>query len=41
MLKGIFISAADRQNIEALRDMMYNEIKKIHAIRYPYNNFLY
>lgn len=39
--KVIFISAADRQNIEALRDMMYGEIKKIHAIRYPYNNFLY
>lgn len=39
--KVIFISAADRQNIEAFRDMMYGEIKKIHAIRYPYNNFLY
>lgn len=37
----IFISAAGRQNIEALREMMYNEIKQIHAIRYPYNNFLY
>ncbi|MBO4599162.1 MAG: GTPase HflX [Bacteroidales bacterium] len=37
----IFISAADRQNIDELRDIMYEEIKKIHAVRYPYNNFLY
>ena len=37
----VFISAAERQNIEALRRMMYDEIRHIHAIRYPYNNFLY
>ncbi len=37
----VFISAADRQNIDTLRQMMYDEIKRIHAIRYPYNNFLY
>lgn len=37
----VFISAAERQNIEALRQMMYDEIRRIHAIRYPYNNFLY
>lgn len=37
----IFISATSKQNIEALRDMMYSEIRRIHAIRYPYNNFLY
>ncbi len=37
----VFISAAERQNIEALRRMMYDEIRRIHAIRYPYNNFLY
>ena len=39
--KAIFISAANKENIDALRDMMYEEIKRIHAIRYPYNNFLY
>ncbi len=39
--KTIFISAANRENIDALRDMMYEEVKRIHAIRYPYNNFLY
>ncbi len=37
----VFISAVERQNIEALRRMMYDEIRRIHAIRYPYNNFLY
>ena len=39
--KSIFISAANKENIEALRAMMYDDIKRIHAIRYPYNNFLY
>lgn len=39
--KVIFISAVCKENIDALRDMMYEEVKKIHAIRYPYNNFLY
>jgi GTP-binding protein HflX len=37
----IFISAATRNNIDSLRQLMYDEIKRIHAIRYPYNNFLY
>lgn len=37
----IFISAARRTNIDALRDLLYDHIARIHAIRYPYNNFLY
>lgn len=37
----IFISAARKENIDALREMMYERIKTIHAVRYPYNNFLY
>lgn len=37
----LFISAAQKENIDQLRDLMYKEVKKIHAIRYPYNNFLY
>lgn len=37
----VFISAAERQNIDTLRRLMYEEIKRIHAVRYPYNNFLY
>lgn len=40
-VKPIFISAAQKDNIDQLRDLMYQEVKKIHAIRYPYNNFLY
>lgn len=39
--KCIFISATDKTNIEELREIMYNEIKRIFAIRYPYNSFLY
>ena len=37
----IFISAAKKQNIDTLRNLLYEEIARIHAIRYPYNNFLY
>ena len=39
--KTVFISAADKNNIDVLRDMLYDEVKRIHAVRYPYNNFLY
>ena len=37
----IFVSAATRQNIDLLRQLLYSEVSRIHAIRYPYNNFLY
>ena len=37
----LFISAANKLNIDALRDKLYEEVSRIHAIRYPYNNFLY
>ena len=39
--KCVFISAQDKTNVDELRDVMYAEIKRIFAIRYPYNNFLY
>lgn len=39
--RTVFISAGERVNIDRLREMMYDEIKGIHAVRYPYNNFLY
>lgn len=39
--KCVFISAQDKTNIDELRAVMYEEIKRIFAIRYPYNNFLY
>lgn len=37
----LFISAAQRENIEALRQLLYEKVSQIHAVRYPYNNFLY
>jgi GTP-binding protein HflX len=39
--KCVFISASDKTNVEELRETMYKEIKRIFAIRYPFNNFLY
>ena len=38
---AIFVSAAKKINIDILRDHLYQEVSRIHAIRYPYNNFLY
>ena len=37
----IFISAADKTNIEALKSLLYDRIKAIHIQRYPYNDFLF
>ena len=37
----IFISAAERINIEKLRLDLYGMVREIHAGRYPFNNFLY
>ena len=37
----IFISAKNKENIEALRELLYERIKAIHIQRYPYNDFLF
>lgn len=37
----IFISAREKGNIDALKELMYNRIKAIHIQRYPYNDFLF
>ncbi len=37
----IFISAKTKENYHEFRKLLYNNIKEVHAIRYPYNNFLY
>ena len=37
----IFISAVNKTNTDEFREMLYEQIKTMHAIRYPYNNFLY
>lgn len=39
--KCVFISATDKDNLDELKTTLYEEIKRIFAIRYPYNNFLY
>lgn len=36
-----FISAKEKENIEAFKKLLYAKVKEIHAKRYPYNNFLY
>ncbi len=37
----IFISARNKDNIEALKRLLYDRIKAIHIERYPYNDFLF
>lgn len=37
----LFISATERDNLEELRKAVYEEVKKIHIQRFPYNNFLF
>ena len=37
----LFISATEKQNYQELRKILYEEVKKIHIKRYPYNDFLY
>jgi GTP-binding protein HflX len=39
--KTVFISARTKENVEELRKLLYEEVKKIHVKRYPYNEFLY
>ncbi|MDR0970694.1 MAG: GTPase HflX [Lentimicrobiaceae bacterium] len=38
---SIFISAINKDNYHGLRDLLYKEIRDMHAIRYPYDDFLY
>lgn len=37
----IFISAKTKENYHEFRTLLYDHTKKIHSIRYPYNNYLY
>ena len=37
----IFISAARKDNVEEFRQMLYEEVKKVHLTRYPYDKLLY
>jgi GTP-binding protein HflX len=40
-LNTMFISALNKTHFDDLKEEMYSRIKKLHEIRYPYNNFLY
>ena len=37
----VFISAENKDNIEELKDTIYEAVKEIFKIRYPYHHFLY
>ena len=38
---AVFISATKRENLEEFRTLIYNEVKKLHTERYPYDQLLY
>lgn len=37
----VYISATQKENIEELKEKLYNIVKDIHSARFPYNDFLY
>lgn len=39
--KCVFISALKKENLEEFKKMVFEEVKKIHITRFPYNDFLY
>jgi GTP-binding protein HflX len=39
--KCVFISAEKKENFDELKEVLYDEVKRIFQERYPYNNFLY
>ncbi len=38
---AVFISALKKENLEEFRKRVYQEVRKIHVTRFPYNQFLY
>ena len=38
---SIFISALNKENLDAFKETTYEEVKEIHIQRFPYNDFLY
>lgn len=39
--RTVFISAKSKDNIQEFKKLLYDEVKKIHITRYPYNSFLF
>jgi GTP-binding protein HflX len=37
----VFVSAKNQENIGEIRDLLYEKVKDIHTMRYPYDDFLY
>ena len=37
----LFISALNKENLDEFKDKVFEEVKKIHISRFPYNDFLY
>jgi len=37
----IFVSAKTKENYSEFKKLLYDHIRVVHAVRYPYNNFLY
>lgn len=37
----LFISALNKENLEEFKEKVFEEVKKIHITRFPYNDFLY
>jgi GTP-binding protein HflX len=38
---AIFISALNKENLDAFKKRVYEAVRTIHVTRFPYNNFLY
>lgn len=37
----LFISAAEKRNIDTLKSVLYTKVRELHVQKYPYNDFLY
>lgn len=37
----LFISATQRENVEALKETLYAKVREMHVQKYPYNDFLF
>lgn len=37
----VFISAQNKENVEELKEVIYEEVKRIFQVRYPYHHFLF
>ena len=38
---SLFISATEKDNVEEFKKVLYEEVKRVHITRFPYNDFLY